>query len=209
MAVTFQSLDTSQFLTSSSLENYVTNDELTEKGYVTSSALNNYVTDEELNSKGYLTSVPSEYVTETELDAKGYLTSVPSGYVTSDQLSQELSQKMANCIGILSITTIPSTGLIQIDLTSILTDLGGGTGGTVIPFAYSCDFNDSLDTDWHMLPYIPETIQVNTTAVVSVFKSDRSSTSLTVKVANPTQMTAVYIAFINENALIQLTQPVG
>lgn len=34
----------------------------------------NFITNEELENKGYLTDVPSEYITETELNNKGYLT---------------------------------------------------------------------------------------------------------------------------------------
>ena len=55
------------------LEEYVTEDELEDKGYITQIP-SEYITETELNQKGYITSIPSEYVTETELNDKGYAT---------------------------------------------------------------------------------------------------------------------------------------
>lgn len=75
---------------SETLSNYVTDDEL---------LVQDFVTNEELNNKGYLTEVPSEYVTESELNTaledyqpKGeYLTEVPSDYVTESELNTALA----------------------------------------------------------------------------------------------------------------------
>lgn len=69
MAVTFQSLN---------LSNYVTQQSLDEAGYLTAIP-EEYVTDTELNAKGYLTAVPDEYVTDTELQAAGYATTEQLG----------------------------------------------------------------------------------------------------------------------------------
>ena len=53
------------------LSGYATKDDI--KDFITE-VPSEYVTEEELNNKGYLTTIPSEYVTESELEAKGYLT---------------------------------------------------------------------------------------------------------------------------------------
>lgn len=50
-------------------------------------SLDGYVTETALDEKGYLTSIPEEYVTETELNDKGYLTSVPEEYITESELT--------------------------------------------------------------------------------------------------------------------------
>ena len=67
-----------------------------------------YITEDELNNKGYLTSIPEEYVTESELENKGYLTEhqdishlatkdeiptdylreIPEEYITDSELNQ-------------------------------------------------------------------------------------------------------------------------
>ena len=54
-----------------------------------------YVTEEELNNKGYLTEIPEGYITEEELNNKGYITAndipeIPEDYVTDSELAEAL-----------------------------------------------------------------------------------------------------------------------
>ena len=68
--------------------NYITEEELNNKGYLTEIP-EGYITEEELNNKGYLTEIPEGYVTEKELNNKGYLTEIPEGYITEEELNNK------------------------------------------------------------------------------------------------------------------------
>ena len=72
----------------STLENYVTNEELNEKGYLTEIP-SEYITETELNNKGYITTIPSDYVTTSTLESKGYITEIPSEYITETELNNK------------------------------------------------------------------------------------------------------------------------
>lgn len=52
-----------------------------------------YVTEDDLNNKGFLTSVPSGYITEEELEAENFLKEVPDTYYTDEQNSEKYFTK--------------------------------------------------------------------------------------------------------------------
>ena len=92
------------------LSNYITKEELENKGYITSIP-SDYITEEELEDKGYITEhqdlsnyalkseiptdyiteIPSEYITETELTAKNYAlkSEIPTDYITEEELEDK------------------------------------------------------------------------------------------------------------------------
>ena len=118
--------------------------------------LSEYVTKEELNNKGYLTSVPSEYITESELNAKGYLTEHQN--ISHLATKTELFSKNYN--DLINKPTIPtSTSQLTNDnnyatvsqIPSIPTSLpaNGGNSNTVNGFSIWCGTQgeyDSIDT---------------------------------------------------------------
>ena len=75
-------------------DEYITEDELNAKGYLTEhQSLEGYVTEEGLSERGFLTSIPEGYITEDELEAKGYLTEHQSleGYATEEYVDSVIS----------------------------------------------------------------------------------------------------------------------
>lgn len=92
--------------------NYITEEELNNKGYLTEHQdISHLATKDELfsgsyndltnkptiptktsqltNDSGFITSIPSQYITESELNSKGYLTSIPSEYITETELNNK------------------------------------------------------------------------------------------------------------------------
>ena len=80
--VTNEELENKGYLTELP-EDLITENELTERGYINMS---------DVESKGYITSIPQEYVTETELNSKGYLTEHQSleEYYTKTEVDSKL-----------------------------------------------------------------------------------------------------------------------
>lgn len=68
-------------------EEYVTEEELTNKGFLVSNDLADYAKKEDIPSlEGYIKEIPDEYVTESELQGKGYLTAVPEEYAKKSDI---------------------------------------------------------------------------------------------------------------------------
>lgn len=86
-----EDIDLSGYATKEELNDYALKSELPDtSNFATKDeipSLDGYVTETALDEKGYLTSIPEEYVTETELNDKGYLTSVPEEYITESELT--------------------------------------------------------------------------------------------------------------------------
>ena len=96
------------------LDNYYTKEEVDGKipdvsDFITSIP-SEYITEDELNDKGYLTSIPSEYITETELNNKGYLTSIPDDYALKTDIPTNVSE-LNNDANYITLNEVPKTDL--------------------------------------------------------------------------------------------------
>ena len=96
------------------LDNYYTKEEVDGKipdvsDFITSIP-SEYITEDELNDKGYLTSIPSEYITETELNDKGYLTSIPDDYALKTDIPTNVSE-LNNDANYITLNEVPKTDL--------------------------------------------------------------------------------------------------
>lgn len=87
---------------------YVTEQELHNKGYITN---------QELSNKGYITNVPEEYITETELSDKKYITNTVNDlfnyYLKKDTYTkQEVNNLIStiSTINILVVSSLPTVG---------------------------------------------------------------------------------------------------
>ena len=96
------------------LDNYYTKEEVDGKipdvsDFITSIP-SEYITEDELNDKGYLTSIPSEYITEDELNDKGYLTSIPDDYALKTDIPTNVSE-LNNDANYITLNEVPKTDL--------------------------------------------------------------------------------------------------
>lgn len=114
-----EDIDLSGYATKEELNDYALKSELPDtSNFATKDeipSLDGYVTETALNEKGYLTSIPEEYVTETELNDKGYLTSVPEEYITESELT---AKNYATKSEIPEFATVATSGDYN-DLTNI------------------------------------------------------------------------------------------
>ena len=112
---------------------YITEDELTNRGYITGGDLDKYVTEDELETRlegleggsgnvdltGYATEQWVEdkgYITESEIDGKGFITSIPAQYVTESELANKGYITESEIDGKGFITSIPAQYVTESEL---------------------------------------------------------------------------------------------